>query len=168
MPNYEFPAPMTLEKLFQMLSNDPNFSNRLIDLTAATITLSQEKHGDRTMLFNKVGGITVTLPKATGSGLRYRCRVKALATSTNYIVKVGNTTDIIQGSISISDTDTAGTTTAFSSAADSDTITLNRTTTGSVTIGEFIELEDIASGVYAVHGLLSNTASGATPFSATV
>lgn len=168
MPNYEWQAPLTNNRLHGILSQDPNFSNRLVDITAATIKLSQEKHGDRTMLFNKVGGITVTMPKATGSGLRYRFRVKTLATSTSYIVKVGNTTDIIQGSISICDTDTAGTTTAFATAADSDTITLNRTTTGSVTIGEFFELEDIASGVYAVHGLLSNTAAGATPFSAGV
>lgn len=168
MPILDFPYPLSNERIHQMLSTHPEFSNRVVDLTVATITLSPDKHGDRTMLFNKVAGIVVTMPKATGSGLRYRFRVRTLATSNSYIVKVGNTTDIIQGSISISDTDTAGTTTAFSAAADSDTITLNRSTTGSVTIGEWIELEDIASGIYAVHGLLSNTASGATPFSATV
>lgn len=168
MPAYEWNEPLDPVRLHKILSGHPEFSNRLVDLAAATITLSQEKHGDRTMLFNKVAGIVVTMPKATGSGLRYLFRVKTLATSNSYIVKVGNTTDIIQGSIVISDTDTAGTTTAFSTAVDSDTITLNRTTTGSVTIGEWFELEDIAVGVYAVRGLLSNTGSGATPFSATV
>ena len=168
MPIFEFQSPLTQDKLFKMLSEHPEFSSRIVDLTSATITLSPEKHGDRTMLFNKAAGVTVTMPKATGSGLRYMFKVKSLATSNSYIVKVGNTTDIIQGAISICDTDTAGTITAFATAADSDTITLNRTTTGSVTVGEWFELEDIASGVYAVRGLLSNTASGATPFSAGV
>jgi hypothetical protein len=168
MPNLEFPLPLDLNRVHQILSTHPEFSNRLVDLTVATITLSAEKHGDRTMLFNKAAGVTVTMPKATGSGLRYRFLVKSLATSNSYIVKVGNTTDIIQGSVLVSDTDTAGTATAFSAAADSDTITLNRGTTGSVTIGEWLVLEDIASGVYAVNGILSNTGNGATPFTAAV
>ena len=168
MPAYEWNEPLDPVRLHKILSSHPEFSNRLVDLSVAAVTLTQEKHGDRTMLLNRAAGVTVTLPKATGSGLRYRFRVKTVATSNSHIVKVGNTTDIIQGSISISDTDTAGTTTAFSTAADSDTITLNRTTSGSVTVGELIEIEDIGVGVYSVNGLLSNTGSGATPFSATV
>jgi hypothetical protein len=171
MPNtFEavFRRPFTEEDLFRLLSNHPEFSNPLVALTASTYTLDPLKHAGRTLMFDLATGVTVTLPKATGSGNRYRFRVKTLATSNSHIVKVANSTDVIQGSIWISDTDTAGTTTAFSSAASSDTITLNRSTTGSVTVGEFIEIEDIASGIFAVHGFTSNTASGATPFSATV
>jgi hypothetical protein len=66
------------------------------------------------------------------------------------------------------DADTAGTVTAFVTAADSDTVTLNRTTTGSVRIGEYMEFIDIAANTWTVNGVLTNSGSGATPFSAAV
>jgi hypothetical protein len=110
----------------------------------------------------------VTLPAAAGTGARFRFVVAALATSNSHIVKVANASDVMYGVITTIDTDTAGTVTGWATAADSDTITLNRSTTGSVTIGEWIELEDLATNVWAVRGQLSNTGNGATPFSATV
>ena len=44
-------------------------------------------------------------------------------------------------------------------------ITLNRTTTGSVTIGENIEVRDVGLNRYAVQARLTNTGAVATPFS---
>jgi hypothetical protein len=136
-------------------------------LAGSTLTLRRDQHDGRTVLFDQIAGSVVTLPAATGSGARFRLVVGVLATSASHKVQVTGT-DIIQGIVNIIDTDTSGTTTGFASAADSDTLTLNRSTTGSVIRGEWLELEDIASGVWVVRGQLANTSSGATPFSAAV
>jgi hypothetical protein len=53
-------------------------------------------------------------------------------------------------------------------AATSDTITLNGTTTGGVSIGDWVEIVDVASGVFAATGLTTSSGTEATPFSATV
>jgi hypothetical protein len=55
-------------------------------------------------------------------------------------------------------------------ATNSDTITLNRTTTGSVNVGEWIEVEDVATATWAVKGMLTDGRGvrNATPFSAAV
>lgn len=169
MPNtYEFPSPPDAARMLKMLSEHPEFGNPYVPVATSTLLIKPELHAGRTMLFDLATGVTVTLPAASGSGNRYRFMVKTLATSNSHIVKVANSSDVMAGSILISDTDTAGTVTAFSTAASSDTVTLNRSTTGSVTKGEYIVIEDIAVNVWAVNGVLSNTASGATPFSATV
>ena len=52
--------------------------------------------------------------------------------------------------------------------ADEGTITLNGTTTGGVNKGDWIELEDIASGVWGVAGTITGSGTEATPFSAAV
>lgn len=142
-------------------------SNRLVS-AGATLSITEASHDGKTILLNNTGGSICTLPAASGSGARFKFLVSVLATSNSHIVKVANASDIIQGIVGIIDTDTAGTITGFATATDSDTITLNRTTTGSVIRGEWLELEDIATNLWAVQGLLSNTGSGATPFSATV
>lgn len=142
-------------------------SARLIN-AGATLSVTEATHDGRTILLNSTGGSVCTLPAASGSGARFKFQVSVLATSASHIVKVASASDIIQGAVSIVDTDTAGTVTGFATAADSDTITLNRTTTGSVTMGEWLELEDMKTNVWAVRGVLTNTAAGATPFSATV
>jgi hypothetical protein len=133
----------------------------------SALTLSAAHHHGRTLLLDALAGSVATLPSATGSGALFRFVVSVLATSNSHIVKVTGT-DIIQGVVTLIDTDTAGTTTGFASASDSDTITLNRSTTGSAMRGEWLELEDVASGVWLVRGQLANTGSGATPFSAAV
>ena len=83
---------------------------------------------------------------------------------------MGNTVDGFIGGIVIADTDTAGAASSFfaATAGTDDTITLNRSTTGSVVRGESIEITDLAPGVFAVRALLAGTGAVATPFSATV
>jgi len=134
----------------------------------ATLSVTEALHDGKTILLNSTGGSVCTLPAASGSGMRLKFLVSVLATSASHIVKVASSSDIIQGVVVTIDTDTAGTSTGWATASDSDTITLNRTTTGSVMRGEWLELEDVASNLWLVRGQLANTASGATPFSATV
>jgi hypothetical protein len=133
-----------------------------------TLTLTEATHEGKTILLNTLTGSVVTLPAATQVGMRFKFLVSVLATSNSHIVKVANASDILQGSIAIADQDTAGTVTAWVTGATDDTVTLNRTTTGSVTRGEWIEVECVATNVWSVRGQLTNTGVAVTPFSATV
>lgn len=134
----------------------------------SAISLTQNAHAGRLILLDTAAGTTVTLPQALGTGAVYRFKVSVLATSNSHVIKVGNTTDQIRGIAVMTDTDTAGATISFAAAASDDTITLNRSTTGSVTIGEDIEIIDVSSGVFMVRANLAATGTPATPFSATV
>lgn len=133
----------------------------------ATLAMTSSQAG-KTVLLNTLAGSVVTLPASTGSGAVYRFIVSVLATSNSHIVKVANSSDTMQGIIFSMD-DTAANAVAFAAVAGTDdTITLNRSTTGSVTVGEQLEIRDLALNVFQVTGGISNTGSPATPFSATV
>jgi hypothetical protein len=133
----------------------------------ATKTLVAADDG-KTILLDTAAGSIVTLPAALGTGNRFRFQVSVKATSNSHIVKVANGTDIIQGLIFAFSDNAAQAAIAWQAGASDDTITLNRSTTGSVTVGEFIEIEDVAAGVFVVHGFVAQTGTEATPFSATV
>lgn len=133
----------------------------------ATRTLTAEDSG-RTILLDTLAGSVVTLPAATGSGCKFNFMVSVLATTNSHIVKVANASDTMTGGGYIADTDTAGAAYSFFAAAASDTITLNRSTTGSVTLGEWIEVEDYAVNLWRVRYGLSGTGTPVSPFSATV
>lgn len=132
--------------------------------SARTLTTKEAGH---TFKLDTAAGSTATLPAATGSGARFRFVVSVLATSNSHIVKVANANDTMSGIIS-SLPDAAGAVIAWPTVAASDTITLNRTTTGSTQLGEYIEVEDIAANKWAVRGMTASTATEATPFSAAV
>lgn len=135
----------------------------------SALTLTAATHAGMLINLDTATGSTVTLPAATGSRNVYRFRVSALATSNSHIVKVANSSDAMEGFALVSDTDTSSAASMFMAVAGtSDTITLNRSTTGSVTIGETIEIEDVATNRFAVRAFLSGTGTVATPFSATV
>jgi hypothetical protein len=146
---------------------------RVTTITANT-TLDAGKD-DQTILLNALAGLTATLPAATGSGIRYRFLVSVLATSNSYIIQVASATDFFIGMIYGERVDSGNATLGFAAAnsgtvaTNSDTITLNRTTTGSVSVGEWVEVQDVATATWFVRGLLSATgAAFATPFSAAV
>jgi hypothetical protein len=133
----------------------------------STLTLTADDQG-KTVLLNTATGSVVTLPPATGSGASFKFVVSVLATSNSHVVKVANASDTMIGGVTIADTDTAGAASSFFAGATGDTITLNRTTTGSVSLGEWIEVTDVAANKWHVAGMLSGTGTVATPFSATV
>lgn len=145
-------------------------SSRIVTHTASG-NITAAAHAGKTNLLGEVGGnalVTLTMPAATGSGNRYRFVVSVLNTST-YVIIVNATpgTDIFRGSVNLLDVDAAAQG-AFSSVT-GDTITLNGTTTGGA-IGDWIEIEDILSGTFAVmgQGIVPAGSDPATPFSATV
>lgn len=140
-------------------------SARIVNCTAATLAISAALHEGKIVTLNKANGQAVTLPAATGSGAKYRFFIGTTITSVGTTVKVvGNDTMVGLAKL-LPDSGTTGL--IYATAADSDTITLDGSTTGGVK-GMFIDLIDIAADTWAV--LVEGIATGneATPFSATV
>lgn len=138
---------------------------RLTTLTAsATIDASYD---EVTILVDAAAGATFTLPKASGSGARYRFVLITTVTSNSVVVKVANTTDAFNG-FSLMVSDDPATAKGFIAAAGSDdTVTFNGTTTGGY-VGDIIEVWDIKSGLFEVQVRGKQTGTEATMFSATV
>lgn len=161
----------------QQLKDNTGAAINISDLTngqaaslaaGSTKTLTTADNG-KTILLNALAGSVVTLPAASGSRTKFRFLVSVLATSASHKVQVANGTDVMIGIISGTRVDSGNAVLGFAAQSTSDTITLNRSTTGSVTLGEWITVEDISSGVWAVAGVLSATgAAFATPFTAAV
>jgi VCBS repeat-containing protein len=134
-------------------------------LTASRAITAADAGAD--LIMNTAGAaLTWTLPAAVGSGYSWRFVVGTVNTS-NYLIKVANATDTIDGSVIVNQ-DGADTVVSFQASGTDDTVTLNGTTTGGVSIGDFVEVWDVAAGQFAVRGLLTGSGTEATPFSATV
>lgn len=135
-----------------------------------TLTAANDK---QTIKLDTATGSIVTLPAATGSGAKFKFLVTTKATSNNHVVQVANASDFMIGTIAGVSDDPAtvkGWIAANSGtvSTNSDTITLNRTTTGSVSVGEYFDVEDIAANTWAVSGMITQSGTEATPFSAAV
>lgn len=141
-------------------------SGRLV-AGGSSLSVTAALHDGKTILLDTAAGTTCTLPASSGSGARFRFVVSTVATSNNHIIKVANGTDVMAGFALVAQ-DAGDTSVLFETAATSDTITLNRSTTGSTQKGEFFELEDIAAGFWSVFGVVAATGAEASPFSATV
>lgn len=146
------------------LNRVADLSARIVNCTAATLAVTTAAHSDRTVTLNRAGGIAVTLPAATGSGTRLRFIVGTTFTSSATIKVTGD--DIMTG-FALFAQDAGDTAVMFETAADTDTITFNGTTTGGYK-GTIVELEDIAADTWYVSVRGSATGTEATPFSATV
>jgi|HubBroStandDraft_6_1064221.scaffolds.fasta_scaffold261678_2 hypothetical protein len=122
-------------------------------------------NNNQTIKLDTATGTAVTLPPATGTGARFSFLVTVLATSNSHVISAAGT-DVMIGIIFGERVDSGNATLGFAAQSTSNTITLNRTTTGSVSKGEWVEVEDVASGIWEVKGFLTSTgAAFATPFS---
>ena len=140
---------------------------RVVNVTGATLNVTEALHDGKIITLNHAGGIAVTLPTATGSGDKFDFIVGTTFTSSATI-KVNNSTDAFQGfSQVISDDGTGGPIKGFAPGATDDTITLNGTTTGGYA-GDHIVITDIAAGKFQVEIRGKATGTEATPFSSTV
>jgi hypothetical protein len=132
-------------------------------VTASTLAVTKALYNGQTINLSRAAGITVTLPAATGTNATYRFLVTTAVTSNSYKIQVANATDVIQGTINV-----AGTTgTPFGSLPASDTITMNGSTQGGL-VGSYVEITDIAAGVFLVSGSSLGSGTVITPFSAAV
>ena len=143
----------------------PTIAVTPLALTAAAFALTPE-HAGETIVLNRAAGQALTLPAAMGTGAVYRFFVQTTITSNSTTIKVANSTDVMQG-FAVVLQDGGDTVVGFETAADSDTITFNGTTTGGIR-GALVELEDVASGLWSVNVRGAATGAEVTPFSATV
>ena len=132
-------------------------------VTASTLTVTAADYNGQTINLSRAAGITVTLPAATGSNAVYRFVVSTTVTSNSYKIQVANATDVMNGNLLVS----GATGTTFGTLPASDTITMNGSTTGGLA-GSYVQVTDIASGVFLVSGALIGSGVVVTPFSAAV
>lgn len=144
-----------------------------VAVTAATLAVTKALHANKTVYLNRAAGIIATLPAATGTGDKYRFVVGATTTGATTI-SVPNTTDFMVGTALLLQ-DSGDTVAGFATAntgtvaTESDIITLFATgnTTGGIK-GAIVELEDVASAVWAVKYISDAAGTEVTPFSAGV
>jgi hypothetical protein len=147
----------------------------LVSITA-TDAITQAEHAGRTLVLNAVDedstAVTLTLPAATGTGNVYHFVIGVVSAMAGAykIQVVGN--DTIDGWV-VAANDVANhasnnSINIWKTAAASDTITLNGTTTGGVSIGDWLCLTDIAADQWALSGQVEQSGTEATPFSAAV
>jgi hypothetical protein len=146
----------------------PPASSSILAGGSAT-TLTSASNG-KTVLLDTAAGTTITLPAASGSGVRFRFIVSAIATSNSHKIQVANSSDTMTGMIATVSDDAGFPLKGYTAdaTAGADTITLNRTTTGSTVKGEWVEAIDYATNKWWVMGVTASTGTEATPFSAAV
>lgn len=132
----------------------------LVSLTAA-LTLTALAHANRTLLLNGSAGFIVTLPAATGSGFKYYFIVQAPQTS--YEISTDGTA-VYNGWANINKVGSAGSGEVFATTTLKN-LTMNATTTGGLSAGDYIEIQDIATNVWFVNAGLTGSGTLATPFS---
>lgn len=153
-----------MHRLLEGLPNDP------ISLTASVTLNATELLTWRLILLNSATGLTLTLPRANGSGTSLLIIVLTAITSGTYVIKRGLSTDVINGVANVAVSGTAGASEHFfttNSGSQSNTITLNGSTQGGNSIGDQIELYDCAAGQWIVQAVVTSSGSPATPFSHT-
>jgi len=138
----------------------------LVATTASTLTVTAATHGGRIVTLDRAAGIAVTLPVASGSGTRYWFVLITSITSNSTTIKVPDASGTMTGAAIVLQ-DAGDTMVGFETAATTDTITWNGTTTGGIK-GDMVELIDIAANLWSVRVTQSATGTEATPFSATV
>ena len=131
---------------------------------AATQTISKAIHDGKWLILNLAAGHTVTLPPAVGSGATFYFFESLAHAGQTTTIKVANSNDIMQGAIAVTGT-TSGT---FGTAANSDAVVANGTTTGGALAGGWIEIVDVLANMWHVRGVLNGSGTAATPFQSIV
>lgn len=144
----------------------------MVNTTATTLTVTQATHGNRVVTINSSSPIAITMPQATGTGMKYKFVLQVVATATPHTIKVANATDSFTGLYASLST-VAGTLIGFAAvdsattATRSDTMSFNGTTTGGAP-GMTVEITDIKTGYFSVTALDTCVSTTTTPFSAGV
>lgn len=121
--------------------------------------------GSGTYLLNTVGGSTLTLPAATGTGNTYRVIVTATTTSAAHKILAASSSDFING---LAFGENAGTAKAFASAAATNH-SIQMPFAGSQPsggfIGDWFQITDMATNLWNVNGMYQAGTTPTTPFS---
>ena len=141
------------------IANEAPGSSKLVNVTAATLTLSAASHAGKVVTINAAAGCAVTLPAATGTGDRYEVFIGTTVTSnTTTFTRAGS--DTMFGMIyQLAD---GGSTLAAYELPGSTIITLDGSTKGGIK-GDRFTIIDMATNVLSVIGHTSATGTEATP-----
>lgn len=143
------------------LNRATDVSGRLV-AAGATLTITEALHDGKTVLLDTAAGSTITLPAATGSGAKFRFLVTVAPTSNQHRIDVvGN--DAFFGTAIMATDDAADLVKAFEAGADADRFDMNGTTKGG-TVGDVVELEDMAADKWHINAVLKGTGTEVTPF----
>lgn len=132
----------------------------------ADVSVTHTTHASRTGVFTVATGATVTLPRTSGQGGKFRFVCGILIAGGNAKIQVGNTDDVMQGPV-FGLQDGGDTVEGWESAAGSDTFNMNGSTQGGLK-GDWVEFEDVAVGLWQVHAGITQTGTQATPYSSAV
>ena len=150
--------------LAEYFQSGPRWKQGVVAVTA-TLTLDPLLHAGRICAVSLgASTVTLTLPAATGSGDRYAVYVVVNATPSSLVITASAAGSDIQGAVPLGDQGLITGVVATPEVADN-TITMNGTTTGGA-LGTYLELVDVAPGVYALLGNISTDGAEADPFSA--
>lgn len=129
-----------------------------------TLTVTAALHGGKTLLLAPTGGLAITPPAATGTGIIYKTFFTAAVTGGSFTwdAKLGNASDVLYG---WAQSYKATTFTPYISAGNFNLLTLNGTTTGGAAIGDWYEFQDFATNIWKVTGFSTQSGSIATMFS---
>ena len=135
-----------------------------VELTAGA-TLTPDAHANRTIVVNNAAGLAIVLPSATATGNTYRV-VIGTALSSGDVTVSAPSGSILKGMALVNDIGDsgAGTSDAFAAGASDEVFTFDQSAGGGK-VGDWVEVEDIASGVYLVNAVLTGLPDTATPFS---
>lgn len=150
------------------LNRTADASARIVTTTATALSVTVTEHGDRVIVVNTNSTVanTLSLPAATGSGVRIEV-INGIAQTQGSIVIAANGTDIMKGRcLSFDSTAVATHANIFVTTATSDKISWNRTTTGGKGEDSAV-LYDEAANTWRVQVITHCSGANATPFSET-
>ncbi len=139
-------------------------SARIVTATAASLAVDEATHDGKIITLDRAGGIAVTMPEATGSGMVITFIVITKFTTDGTITLADLVNTALIGQASIVDSDTTDLIHMFTPAATEDLVTLDGTNTGGG-LGCRIQYIDLATDVWSVQIVeaVGGTAP-ATPF----
>lgn len=129
--------------------------------TGATLTITAAQSGKK-FLFDRAAGIVFTLP-APVVGLKYTFITTVSLTSNAYTINTSGASVFMVGAVLGAIEGAATDECHFANGTTHIGISSNATTTGGL-IGGYLEVECISATVWEVKGILSCTATPATPF----
>lgn len=135
-----------------------------IPVTAASLTVTKAAHGGKTIVQNAAAGCAITLPAATGLGTKYKIVIQTTITSVGVVISASPGTDVFIGKVWAFSDNAAQAAIAWHPGATDNTMTFNGTTQGGY-LGDTLELQDIAAGIWEVQAYIKQTGTEATPFS---
>lgn len=141
-------------------------SNRPVTLTAAT-AVNRNVHDNKLLNLTNSAGIASTLPKATGSGARFKFNVATALASGAYTVTATQSGTFVGGVILNDTGDSTPLTSDYVVPAAADNTFSLAFSAGAGLAGDWVQFEDYAENKWLVSGAIQAGTDPTSPFSTT-